>query len=744
MWQKIIKKLAWKWRGLLITAPSITILLIFLYLTGSLQIFELAAFDQFIRFRSQKPVDKKILIVGFTESDIQNLGMTILSDELLAQLIENLKKYQPVAIGLDIFRDLPEEPGYEKLVKVFESTPNLIGIRTVVGNQNDSPINPSPILDKLNQVGANDIPTDADSKIRRFFLYLTDSEGKIVPSFGLKLATIYLQNLKIFPKPAAVNPEYLQLGKAVFIPFENNHGGYVQANAEGYQIILNYRSPEYTFQQVSVTDVLNNKVPPELIRDRIILIGSVAESKKDLFLTPYSSKIIGIPEKMSGVEIHANITSLIINSALGEMNLIKSLPEFLEWVWIFFWSIIGAGITWKWRYSGGFSQFSGKSIIVLFVATGSLLSISYYAFLWSLWIPVITPLLAIWLSASAITVLIAKTAGYIRDVFSRYLTDEVVANLLENPDGLKLDCQRRKVTILMSDLRGFSAISERSEPETIFAMLNIYLEEMTEVINQYNGTIDEFIGDAILVIFGAPTQREDDAQRAVACAVAMQKSMPSVNAKLNELGLPEIEMGIGINTGEVVVGNIGCQKRSKYGVVGSNINLASRIESYTVGGEILISGNTFEEVSSIVKIVQQKSVKIKGFPEPITIYQVGAISGKYRLFLPVKSELFVDLSEAVPIQFAVIEGKEVSEQLMSGSLVKVSTNSAEVKSNYLVDVMSNLQINLLTKTFQGKKMDYFYAKVTGQKDDRSGFYIHFTSLSPEVQEMLETWVKTGS
>ncbi|WP_256386685.1 CHASE2 domain-containing protein, partial [Hydrocoleum sp. CS-953] len=377
--------------------------------------------------------------------------------------------------------------------------------------------------------------------------------------------------------------------------------------------MLNYRSPEYTFQQVSVTDVLNNKITPELVRDKIILIGSMAESKNDLFLTPYSSKIIGIPERMSGVEIHANVTSLIISSALGEMNIIKILPEYLEWLWILFWSTVGATISWKWRYSGGFSQFSGKSIITLFLATGGLVYISYYAFIWGWWIPIISPFLAIWLSAIAITAFVAKTAGYIRDVFSRYLTDEVVANLLENPDGLKLNCQRRKVTILMSDLRGFSAISERSEPETIFAMLNIYLGEMTEVINQYGGTIDEFIGDAILVIFGAPTQREDDAKRAVACAVAMQITMPSVNAKLKELGLPEIQMGIGVNTGEVVVGNIGSNRRSKYGVVGSNINLASRIESYTVGGEILISGNTLEEVSSIVKIVQQKSVKIKGF-----------------------------------------------------------------------------------------------------------------------------------
>ncbi len=743
MWQKIVKKMVWKWRGLLATAPSISILLIGLHLTGGLQIFELAAFDQLMRLRPQKPVDTRILIVGFTESDIQTLGLTILSDELLAKLLENLKKYQPAAIGLDIYRDLPEEPGYEKLVKVFESTPNLIGIRKVVGNEYDAPINPSPVLAQLNQVAANDVPMDADSKIRRFFLFLTDKEGKIVPSLGLKLAAIYLQNFQIFPQPAAVNPELLQLGEAVFIPFEKNHGGYVQASAEGYQIILNYRGPEYSFQRVSVIDVLNNKVSSELVRDRIILIGSVAESKNDLFLTPYSSKIIGTPETISGVEIHANIASMIMSSALGEMNIIKSWPEFLEWLWIFLWSIVGASVSWKWRYSGRFSQFSCKSIIGLFFVTGGLISIHYYAFVWGLWIPIISPLLGIWFSAIAITAFIAKSAGYIRDVFSRYLTDEVVANLLENPDGLKLDCQRRKVTILMSDLRGFSAISERSEPEIIFAMLNIYLGEMTEVISQYAGTIDEFIGDAILVIFGAPTQRDDDAERAVACAVAMQMAIPDVNAKLKKLDLPEIKMGVGINTGEVVVGNIGGNRRSKYGVVGSNINLASRIESYTVGGQIMISRNTLEEVGSIVKIMQQKSVRIKGFSESITIYQVGGIAGKYNLFLPVNSEKFVALSEVVPIQFAVVHGKEIDEKLMSGSFVKVSANCAEVKSHYLVDFMSNLQIHLLARTVQGEKIDYIYAKVIGEKDDRSGFYIHFTAVSPQVEEMLQGLVAAG-
>src|SRR4028119_805909 len=146
------------------------------------------------------------------------------------------------------------------------------------------------------------------------------------------------------------------------------------------------------------------------------------------------------------------------------------------------------------------------------------------------------------------------------------------------------------------------------------------------------------MGDGILVLFGAPTLREDDATRAVACAVAMQLAMVTVNNKMKEWGLPKLEMGIGINTGEVVVGNIGSDKRTKYGVVGSQVNLTYRIESYTVGGQILISESTLNEVASIVKIDGQKEIKPKGVQQPITIYEIGGIGGGYNLFLSREEE----------------------------------------------------------------------------------------------------------
>ena len=188
-----------------------------------------------------------------------------------------------------------------------------------------------------------------------------------------------------------------------------------------------------------------------------------------------------------------------------------------------------------------------------------------------------------------------KKAAHARETVGRYLSDEVAEALLAGPEATELGGERRRVTILMSDLRGFSALSERLAPERVVDVLNIHLGVMGNVIAEYGGTIDEYIGDGILVLFGAPVAREDHARRAIACALAMQLAMDEVNERATAIGLPRLQMGIGISTGDVVVGNIGSERRMKYGVVGSPVNETGRIESATVGGQILVSESTLTE-----------------------------------------------------------------------------------------------------------------------------------------------------
>ena len=223
---------------------------------------------------------------------------------------------------------------------------------------------------------------------------------------------------------------------------------------------------------------------------------------------------------------------------------------------------------------------------------------------------------------------------FIRRVIGTYLTDEIAETILESPEGLQLGGEDRNVTILMSDLRGFTSMSEGMSAAAVTSVINNYLAAMTDIILKYGGTIDEFIGDAILVVFGAPLQQPNHAANAVACAMEMQLAMTTVNQFNRQNGHPPISMGIGINTGSVIVGNIGCEKRMKYGVVGSNVNLTARIESFTLGGQILISKSTKDAIADKLRIDGMLRVKAKGVEGPVPIYDVGGIAGEFNFTMP--------------------------------------------------------------------------------------------------------------
>ncbi len=215
-----------------------------------------------------------------------------------------------------------------------------------------------------------------------------------------------------------------------------------------------------------------------------------------------------------------------------------------------------------------------------------------------------------------------RNEKFIRATFGRYLSDEIVTEILERPEGLELGGDLREVTIMMSDIRGFTTLSEQLGPQQVVAMLNRYLGTMTEIIMAHNGTIDEFIGDAILTVFGAPQRRNDDADRAVRCALAMQAAMDGINADNRAAGLPELSTGIALNTGSVIAGNIGSERRSKYGFVGHPMNVTSRIEDHCQGGEILISESTVKKLSGHYTLGERRDLSIRGIEQSVTVQRI--------------------------------------------------------------------------------------------------------------------------
>lgn len=328
----------------------------------------------------------------------------------------------------------------------------------------------------------------------------------------------------------------------------------------------------------------------------------------------------------------------------------------------------------------------------------------------------------------------------IRKVFGRYLTDEVVDTLLETESGLSLGGERREITILTSDLRGFTAQSNRLPPEQVIKIINLYLEAMTNVITQYQGTIDKFMGDGILVLFGAPIARQDDPERAIACAIAMQLEMAQVNQQLQTWGFATLEMGIGINTGEVVVGNVGSEKRTQYSVLGNEVNLAYRIESYTVGGQIFISESTLQQAGNIVVIHSEQQVKPKGIEQPLTIYEVEGISGKYNQFLEndLEEETAFSVLETIPIFYTIVEEKHVSNQKFKGILLKLSAKGAiiscEVEKDFVPEALNNIILNLFMPNQSAPTKD-IYAKVIKVLDNNH-LCIHFTSIPVEINAQI--------
>ncbi|MEH1913897.1 CHASE2 domain-containing protein [Nostoc sp.] len=388
----------------LITAASVAVCVLLLHSIGLLQSLELAALDQFFRLRPNEPPEDRITIVVIDETYLNEVGSWPIPDAKIALLLQKLNAHKPRAIGLDIYRNLPVEPGNQELRNAYKSMPNLIGIE-LLANDNNKNFSVSPPLGlNRDQVGFNNVLYDLDGKVRRSLLYW-HVKTEAHESFALKLALLYLKSKGITPTKAKSNPEYLQLGKAAFTRFEANDGAYVGADARGYQILSNFPKPKCqsssgefcSFRQVSMRDVLADKVKANLIKDRIILIGSTAPSLQDFVFIPYSSSVMSTAKPVPGIQLQAYFISELISAAVDGRPLLKVWPDLVEYLWVFVWSYLGAVTIWRIRHAT-------RSLFCILVSCFVLTVSAYLAFLYGWWIPLIPSLVcfgtsAIWMTS---------------------------------------------------------------------------------------------------------------------------------------------------------------------------------------------------------------------------------------------------------------------------------------------------------------------------------------------------------
>jgi class 3 adenylate cyclase/HAMP domain-containing protein len=327
---------------------------------------------------------------------------------------------------------------------------------------------------------------------------------------------------------------------------------------------------------------------------------------------------------------------------------------------------------------------------------------------------------------------------FIRDTFGRYVTAEVVKRLLEDRGALELGGETREVSILMSDLRGFTAITADMHPEQVIIFLNRYLGKMIEILVDHRAVIDEIIGDGILAFFGAPEPLDDHPARAVACALHMQTAMEEIN-RLNQAdGLPHLRMGIAVNTGLVVVGNIGSEQRAKYSIVGSQVNFTGRMESYTVGGQVLISASTYERLGNLVEVQGTMQVQMKGVPLPATLYDVRGLGGAEAIRLKARHDILITLTTPLAIQVFLIKEKILRDASGRAWLTHLCDTSAQITLEGELHAWDDVRLHLLGET--GAVVGKMYGKVMAVRplgDPWQEADIRFTSVSQEVYQIIQ-------
>ncbi len=607
-----------------------------LRLAGSFETFELAVYDWYLRLRPAAPADSRIVLITVTENDIRLQGVWPLPDVTIARALEILAASRPRAIGLDIYRDIPVPPGVDVLDTVLLSHPNIVAVMKF-GLTAESSVSPPSVLRDTERVGFTDFVVDPGGTVRRGLLFL-DNENTPFYSLAFRLALLYLQAENIVPQPDATYPQHLRLGRTTIRPFEANDGGYVRADASGYQFLLDFQGGHHAFPTFTLTSLLTSEVDPAAIHDKVVLIGITAISVKDGFYTPYSRGRQD-DQRLTGVALHAHSTSQLLRGALEGQAMITSPNDYQEALWLLLWSLLGT-VSGLWvRSPWRLASLAIAGVLVLGLA-------GYGALLYDWWIPVVPPVLAWGLSGPLVLLYVSYQERTQRSVlmrlFAQSVSPEVADTLWQQREqfmaGSRPHPQRLIATVLFTDLEGFTSVSECLGEQELVDWLETYLDVMSQQVMAHRGVINKYMGDAIMALFGVPIPRlseaeiSQDAVHAVQCALAMQHELIQLNQRWQAQQQPTIKMRVGIYTGPLVAGTVGSTERLEYTVLGDTVNTAARLEShaketFTVEVSdnpcrILIGETTMQYVGQQFQTQYVGEVHLKGKEHMTTIYRV--------------------------------------------------------------------------------------------------------------------------
>jgi adenylate cyclase len=566
-----------------------------------LQNLELGARDAMMRLRGKQPVSGEVVIVAIDDLSLAWTGLQWpWPRATLAEIVDKLNDAGAKVVGLDIFlfKASADPSGDEALARALEESQVSVGVLQIFRQPGSITLNlPVPIQSSLDGMGITSLERDKDAITRSLQAYDYFGE-QVYYNWVFELARLY----------RGMEPPANPTSTAITFSGENvplQHG----------DLIVNLAGPAGTYPTYSVTALMEGDVlaqNPDAFRGKIVLVGATTITLQDLYPTPFSSQTL-----TPGVEIVANTVEMILHG-----NYLRESPPWVNLLMIFIAAILAAIISRSERPS--------LTLIYLALAMGLYALAGYLAFRYArLYLPMISPQLMLFLGVLLPTIEQAVSQELekrrVRNLFTRFISPEMVDQLIATQDINSLN-KRANLSILFSDIRGFTTLSEKLAPEEVVALLNPYLEAMTGVIYQHGGTVDKYEGDAIIAFFGEPVSYPDHALRAVRAAVDMRIALDDLKARWESDGTPRpnLEMGIGIHSGEVFVGLLGSAQRINYTVIGDAANLASRLQDLTKTYQwpVLISESTQRQVEEEFETEFVDSVLVKGKSEPVNTYKL--------------------------------------------------------------------------------------------------------------------------
>lgn len=610
-----------RWKTSVIAALAIFLFSVLTYITGTGGTFHYIEnpLRDALGSKSimQREPDTKIKLIKIDSKSLAEIGQFPWDRSVYAKLIDKLEQGKVKAIGLDVTfpepsKDASQDRAMAEMMAKYKNVILPVNFNFPAKQKAKDlleydriEVPAAAINAPKNQLAHINVFPDNDDRVRRLIIGLPEKDGGIVEAFSVKLANFALSDDEKVRWNEAEKKWY--------------RGSSPIATNSRNQVITQYfteprqeKDLKTGYDSFSFSDVLNGKIDANLFENDIVLIGPYTTALQDEYMTPMSKAI-----KMFGVEIHANmVQSILDNKFWGELGEPYGIV-------ILALVVLMAGFLFE-RYKGKAALFVFIGLLVLYMIVFIVANEVLHTY-----IPIFYPLLAIILMYvwSIVSHYLAerRERSRVTGIFGRFVPKAVVDQMLASGKEVKLGGERMDISLIFVDIRGFTTLSEKLEPEQVIQFLNEYLDVCTKAIFKYNGTLDKFIGDGVMAMFGAPIRYDDHAEMAVRAALEMKKQTAALEARLMEkLGFT-VRFGVGINCGPAIVGNIGSEElRLDYTAIGDTVNLSARLESNAKPGQILISGNVYERVHHLFEIESMGEIKVKGKELPVSVYQVHA------------------------------------------------------------------------------------------------------------------------